>query len=154
MFAVVVVVVMFELCYRFLANAHQNYFFWSFQKSSWSFVWVFWVLRDPHLKFFHHVNEIKLKNLAELEALTLSQQMAPPYLPILGKVGNFGLVSEIKREREMKNYLKVPFFRKWDSFFKSPNLPKKLFQKTTILSLKFEIPAHISKQLIQISSSG
>ena len=26
--------------------------------------------------------------------------------------------------------LKVPFFRKWDSFFKSPNLPKKLFQKT------------------------
>ena len=29
------------------------------------------------------------------------------------------------------------FFRKWDSFFKSSNLPKKLFQKT-ILSLKFE----------------
>ena len=49
--------------------------------------------------------------------------------------------------------LKVPFFRKWDSFFKSPNLPKKLFQKT-ILSLKFEISTRISKQLIQISSSG
>ena len=48
--------------------------------------------------------------------------------------------------------LKVPFFRKSDSFSKSPNVPKKLFQKT-ILSLKFEIPAHISKQLIQISSS-
>ena len=29
----------------------------------------------------------------------------------------------------------------------------KLFQKT-ILSLKFEIPDHISKQIIQISSSG
>ena len=48
---------------------------------------------------------------------------------------------------------KVPFFRKQDSFFKSPNLPKKLFKKT-ILTLKFEILAHISKQLIQISSSG
>ena len=36
------------------------------------------------------------------------------------------------------------------------NLPisqKQIFQKT-ILSLQFEIPAHISKQLIQISSSG
>ena len=39
------------------------------------------------------------------------------------------------------------FFRKWDSFFKPPNLPKKLFQKI-ILSLKFEIPVLISKQLI------
>ena len=45
------------------------------------------------------------------------------------------------------------FFRKWDSFVKSPNLTKKLFQKT-ILSLKFEIPTYISKQLIQLSRSG
>ena len=35
------------------------------------------------------------------------------------------------------------FFRKCNSFFKSPNLPKKIFQKT-ILSLKFKIPAHNS----------
>ena len=34
--------------------------------------------------------------------------------------------------------LKVAFFRKWDSFFKSP---KKIFQKS-ILNLKFQIPAH------------
>ena len=40
----------------------------------------------------------------------------------------------------------MPFFRKWDSFFKSPNLPKKLFQKT-IVSLKFEIPTHKSLNL-------
>ena len=45
--------------------------------------------------------------------------------------------------------LKVPFFRMWDSFFKSPNLPKILFQRT-ILSLKFVIPAHIGKLLTQI----
>ena len=57
----------------------------------------------------------------------------------------------IKLSKSFQALLKVPFFRMWDSFFKSPNLPKKLFQKT-ILSLKFEIPAHISKQLIQISS--
>ena len=37
--------------------------------------------------------------------------------------------------------LKVAFFRKCDVFFKSPNLQKKIFQKT-ILSLKFKIPAH------------
>ena len=37
--------------------------------------------------------------------------------------------------------LKVAFFRKCDSFFKSPNLLKKIFQKT-ILNLKFKIPAH------------
>ena len=49
--------------------------------------------------------------------------------------------------------LKVAFFQKWDSFFKSPNLQNKLLQ-ITILNLKFEIPAHNSKQLIQISSSG
>ena len=39
--------------------------------------------------------------------------------------------------------IKVAFFRKFDSFFKSPNLPKKIFQKT-ILDLKFKIPAHNS----------
>ena len=32
------------------------------------------------------------------------------------------------------------FFRKCDVFFKSPNLQKKIFQKT-ILNLKFKIPA-------------
>ena len=37
--------------------------------------------------------------------------------------------------------LKVAFFRKCDSFFKSPNLQKKIFQKT-ILSLKFKFPAN------------
>ena len=33
------------------------------------------------------------------------------------------------------------FFRKCDSFFRSPNLEKKIFQKA-ILNLKFKIPAH------------
>ena len=33
------------------------------------------------------------------------------------------------------------FFRKFDSFFKSPNLQKEVFQKT-ILSLKFTFPAN------------
>ena len=37
--------------------------------------------------------------------------------------------------------LKVAFFRKCGSFFKSPNLQKKIFQKT-ILNLKFKIPVH------------
>ena len=49
--------------------------------------------------------------------------------------------------------LKVAFFRKCYMFFKSPNLQKWLFQ-ITILKLKFEFPAHNSKQLVQISSSG
>ena len=43
--------------------------------------------------------------------------------------------------------LKVAFFRKCDSFFKSPNLKKKIFQKT-ILSLKFKFPANNSKVLL------
>ena len=51
---------------------------------------------------------------------------------------------------------KGAFFRKRDSFFESPNLPisPKKYSKKTILSLKSEISTHISKQLIQISSSG
>ena len=36
-------------------------------------------------------------------------------------------------------FLKVAFFRKFDSFFKSPNLQEKIFQKTT-LNLKFKLP--------------
>ena len=36
-------------------------------------------------------------------------------------------------------FLKVAFFRKFDSFFKSPNLQEKIFQKTT-LNLKFKFP--------------
>jgi hypothetical protein len=56
-----------------------------------------------------------------------------------------------KREREKKNKFGsckgAFFFRKWDSFFKSPNLLKKLFQKNYP---ELEITAHISKQLIQI----
>ena len=42
--------------------------------------------------------------------------------------------------------LKVAFFRKCDSFFRSPNLEKKIFQKT-ILNLKFKIPAQNSIML-------
>ena len=38
------------------------------------------------------------------------------------------------------------FFRKCNLFFKSPNLPKKIFQKT-ILDLKFKIPAYNSIML-------
>ena len=38
------------------------------------------------------------------------------------------------------------FFRKCDSFFRSPNLEKKIFQKT-ILNLKFKIPAQNSIML-------
>ena len=45
------------------------------------------------------------------------------------------------------------FFRKRYLFFKSPNLKKKIFQKTP-LNLKFKFPANNSKQQIQISSSG
>ena len=37
--------------------------------------------------------------------------------------------------------LKVAFFRKCDSFFRSPNLEKKIFQKTN-LNLNFKIPAY------------
>ena len=37
--------------------------------------------------------------------------------------------------------LKVAFFRKCDSFFRSPNLKKNIFQKT-ILSLKFKFHAN------------
>ena len=55
---------------------------------------------------------------------------------------------------ENSRYPKGAFFSESEiRFLKSPNLPKKSFQKT-ILSLKFEIAAHISKQFIQISSSG
>ena len=39
------------------------------------------------------------------------------------------------------NCLKVAFFRKCDSFFRSPNLKKK-YSKKTILSLKFKFPAN------------
>ena len=42
--------------------------------------------------------------------------------------------------------LKVAFFRKCDSFFRSPNLEKKIFQKTN-LNLKFKIPAQNSIML-------
>ena len=48
---------------------------------------------------------------------------------------------------------KGAFFQKSRFFVQISQSPKKIFQKI-ILSLKFEIPAHISKQLIQISSSG
>ena len=40
-----------------------------------------------------------------------------------------------------------------ESEIRFSNLPKK-YSKKTILSLKFEIPAHTSKQLIQISCLG
>ena len=46
---------------------------------------------------------------------------------------------------------KGAFFRKWESFFKSPNLPKKLFQKT---SLNFEKIVYWYGREFQISSSG
>ena len=49
--------------------------------------------------------------------------------------------------------LKVAFFQEVWFIFLISKSKKILFQKT-ILSLKFEIPALISKQLIQISSSG
>ena len=51
-------------------------------------------------------------------------------------------------------WIKGAFFSESDIL--SSNLPifQKNYSKKTILSLKFEIPAHISKQLIQISSSG
>ena len=42
--------------------------------------------------------------------------------------------------------LKVFFFRKYDSFFKSPNLRKK-YSKKTILNLNFKIPAQNSIML-------
>ena len=45
------------------------------------------------------------------------------------------------------------FFQKMRFVFQISQFPKKIFQKT-ILSLKFEIPAHISKQLIQNPSLG
>ena len=46
-----------------------------------------------------------------------------------------------KLARNLKGYPKGGFFsERADSFFKSPNLQKKIFQKT-ILDLKFKIPA-------------
>ena len=47
----------------------------------------------------------------------------------------------------IKVALKVAFFRKCDSFFRSPNLKKKIFLKT-ILSLKFKFPANNSLLLL------
>ena len=49
--------------------------------------------------------------------------------------------------------LKVSFFQKVRFVFQNSQSPQKNIQKT-ILSLKFEIPAHNGKQLIQISSLG
>jgi hypothetical protein len=43
--------------------------------------------------------------------------------------------------------LKVAFFRECNLFFRSPNLKKKVFQKT-ILSLKFKFSANNSKALM------
>ena len=54
------------------------------------------------------------------------------------------------KERLTVHSLKLTFFRKCELFVKSP---KKIFQ-ITILKLKFEFPAHNSKQLIQILSAG
>ena len=51
---------------------------------------------------------------------------------------------------EFDLYLKMAFFRTEICFSDL----KKILIQITILSLKFEIPAHINKQLIQISSSG
>ena len=51
---------------------------------------------------------------------------------------------------EFDLYLKMAFFRTEICFSDL----KKILIQITILSLKFEIPAHNSKQLIQISSSG
>ena len=45
-----------------------------------------------------------------------------------------------------KAMLNVPFIQRVRFVFQITQSPKKVFQKT-ILSLKFEIPAHISKQL-------
>ena len=39
--------------------------------------------------------------------------------------------------------IKVAFFRKCDVFFKSPNLPKKIFQ-ITLLNLKFNLPIAVN----------
>ena len=47
----------------------------------------------------------------------------------------------------------MAFFRKCCVFFKSPNLPKKLFQ-ITILNLKFKFPTNKSKQQIQAQDSN
>ena len=49
--------------------------------------------------------------------------------------------------------IKVSFFQKVQFVFQISKSPKTIFQ-ITILNLIFEIPAHNSKQLIQISSSG
>ena len=54
------------------------------------------------------------------------------------------------QNRPFDKVFKDAFFS--ESEIRFSNLPKKLFQKT-ILSLNFEIPTHISKQLVQISSS-
>ena len=46
------------------------------------------------------------------------------------------------------------FFSENEVHFSNLQISKKKLLQITILNLKFEIPAHNSKQLIQISSSG
>ena len=47
----------------------------------------------------------------------------------------------------------MPFFRKWDSFFKSPSLPKKLFQKLSwAWNLKF--PTISVNKLFKFQAQG
>ena len=61
--------------------------------------------------------------------------------------------SELQSKKQLASAKGAFFLESEIRFSNIPISPKKLFQKT-ILSLKFEIPAHNSKQLIQISSSG
>ena len=99
--------------------------------------------KKPHLKLewiFQPLSMVQstLKlSIGEKEKKTLSSSAAIRWKQskILQTKGGFFSESEIR-------------FSNLD-----PNLLKKLFQKT-ILSLKFEITTHNSKQLIQISSSG
>ena len=73
------------------------------------------------------------------------------FFGIFLKIFSIELFCYFLKSLDMHALLKVPFFSEREIIFS--NLPKKLFQRT-MLSLKFEISAHISKQLIQISSSG
>ena len=87
------------------------------------------------LQTFLHVN----LGLPEFSQINGSNFLCFFNLPkIKNKIKNIFKTMWMKIIQSFKCFvLKVVFFRKWDSFFKSPNLKKKLFQ-ITILSLKFE----------------
>jgi hypothetical protein len=93
---------------------------------------IFW----QHLWRFG--SKIKLRNC---DKATTCQTISHLFGRLLSNVKIW--MASFRQTEPRTNLLNVAFFRKCDSFFKSPNLQKKIFQKT-ILNLKFKLPAHNS----------